>query len=317
MDHLDAEARPVDLVAELTHRCPLGCPYCSNPLTLELGQHELDVMTWSRVFQEAAALGVSNVHLSGGEPGARRDLVDIAAHAREAGLNTHLVTSGVGIATRTLRDLWEAGLDHVHVSFQDSDAMSADRIGGYRSAFQRKYALAAEAGRLGLPLTVNVVVHRANIERVGDMVDLALGLKARRIEIVQVQYYGWALKNRAALLPTAEQVSRAAAAIDALRCRHQGKIAIDMVPDDQTHLVDSCARGSITVTPSGQVLPCPAAESVPGLTFWNVREHSLTDIWANSPAFNAFRGNNFLPHHCSTADFVAVQEDPGYVYRRI
>src|SRR4051812_17504941 len=161
-----------------------------------------------------------HVHLSGGEPGARRDLVDIAANAREAGLTTNLITSGVGITTRTLRDLWEAGLDHIQVSFQDSDAVSADHIAGYRSAFQRKHAVAAEAVRIGLPLAVSVVVHRANIERIGDMVDLALGLKAARIEIVHVQYSGWALKNRAALIPTAEQVERAIAEVVELRRKH-------------------------------------------------------------------------------------------------
>src|SRR6201991_2169200 len=204
---------PLGLLAELTHRCPLGCPYCSNPLVLDPRTGELDAATWARVFREAAALGVLHVHLSGGEPGARLDLVDIAANAREAGLYTNLITSGVGITTRTLRDLWEAGLDHVQVSIQDSDAVSADRIAGYRGAFQRKHALAVEAVRLGLPLTVNLVVHRANIEHLSDMVDLALKLKATRIEIAHVQYYGWALTNRSALMPTAEQVSRAVAEV--------------------------------------------------------------------------------------------------------
>ena len=167
--------KPLGLLAELTHRCPLGCPYCSNPLALEKRDDELDTATWARVFGEAAELGVLQVHLSGGEPGARRDLVEIAASAREAGLYTNLITSGVGITTRTMRDLWEAGLDHVQVSIQDSDAVSADHIAGYKGAFQRKHALAAEAVRLGLPLTINLVVHRANIERIGAMVDLALG----------------------------------------------------------------------------------------------------------------------------------------------
>src|SRR5438128_3405629 len=142
-----ALAPPIGLLAELTHRCPLGCPYCSNPLALEVREDELDTATWERVFSEAAQLGVMHVHLSGGEPGARRDLVEIAASARAAGLYTNLITSGVGIATRTLRDLWEAGLDHVQVSFQDSDAVSSDHIAGYRGAFQRKHALVAEAVR--------------------------------------------------------------------------------------------------------------------------------------------------------------------------
>ena len=297
--------KPLGLLAELTHRCPLGCPYCSNPLALERRDDELDAVTWARVFTEAAALGVLQVHLSGGEPGARRDLVEIAASAREAGLYTNLITSGVGITTRTLRDLWEAGLDHVQVSIQDSDAVSADHIAGYRGAFQRKYALATEAVRLGLLLTVNLVVHRANIERIAAMVDLAIGLKAARIEIAHVQHYGWALQNRAALMPTAEQVKRAVAEVDELRRKHHGRIVIDaVVPDYHARTPKPCVGGwgrrSLNVTPSGRVLPCHAAESIPGLEFWNVRDHSLGEIWALSPAFNAFRGTDFLPEPCAS-----------------
>jgi pyrroloquinoline quinone biosynthesis protein E len=308
--------KPLGLIAELTHRCPLGCPYCSNPLALESRDDELDAGTWSRVFNEAAALGVLHVQLSGGEPGMRRDLVDIAANAREAGLSTNLITSGVGITTRTMRDLWEAGLDHVQVSIQDADAVSADRIAGYRGAFQRKHALAAEAVRLGLPLTVNFVVHRANIERISDMVDLALKLKADRIEIAHVQYYGWALKNRAALMPTVEQVTRAAAEVEELRRKHQGKIVIDAGPPD---CVGGWDRRSFNVTPSGRALPCHAADSIPGLTFWNVRDHALDDIWTNSPAFNAFRGTDALPaqQHAGVVELAAVQQDAPYVYRRM
>lgn len=352
--------KPLGLLAELTHRCPLGCPYCSNPLKLDPRDDELDVATWSRVFTEAAALGVLHVHLSGGEPGARRDLVDIAANAREAGLYTNLITSGVGITTRTLRDLWEAGLDHVQVSIQDADAVSADHIAGYRGAFQRKHALAVEAVRLGLPLTVNLVVHRANIERIADMVDLALALKASRIEIAHVQYYGWALKNRAQLMPTRDQVKRAAVEVEELRAKHHGKIVIDaVVPDYHARLPKPCVGGwgrrSLNITPSGRVLPCHAAEQIPGLEFWNVRDHSLADIWTSSPAFNAFRGTDFLPEPCATcerreidyggcrcqaflltgdaratdpvchksphhdrvAELAAVQEDAAYDYRRM
>lgn len=298
---------PIGLLAELTHRCPLGCPYCSNPLALEPRDDELDAATWARVFKEAAALGVLQVHLSGGEPGARRDLVDIAAHAREAGLYTNLITSGVGIITRTMRDLWEAGLDHVQVSIQDSDAVSADHIAGYRGAFQRKLALAAEAVRLGLPLTVNLVVHRANIERIGAMVDLALKLNAARIEIAHVQYYGWALKNRAALMPERKQVDRAVLEVEALREKHRGRIVIDaVVPDYHARFPKPCVGGwgrrSLNVTPTGRVLPCHAAETIPGIEFWNVRDRSLSEIWTSSPAFNAFRGTDFLPDPCRSCD---------------
>ena len=218
--------KPLGLLAELTHRCPLGCPYCSNPLALDAREDELDTAAWLRVFREAAELGVLQLHLSGGEPGARRDLVELAAGAHVAGLYTNLTTSAVGITEETLGALAKAGLDHVQISIQDSDAATVDRIAGYRGAFAKKRALAAAVVRHNLLLTVNAVVHRANIERIGDMVDLALALGASRIEIAHVQYYGWALKNRAALMPTREQVDRAVVEVEELRQKHQGKICL-------------------------------------------------------------------------------------------
>ena len=294
---------PLGLLAELTHRCPLGCPYCSNPLALEPRSDELDTQSWGRVFNEAAALGVLQVHLSGGEPAARRDLLEITAAARAAGLYTNLITSAVGITADTMRKLAEAGLDHVQISIQDSEPASADHIAGYEGAFARKRALAAEVVGLKLPLTINAVMHRANIDRVGDMVALALALGASRVEIAHAQYYGWALKNRAALMPSAEQVRHAAAAVEELRRRHHGEIVIDaVVPDYYARLPKPCVGGwgrrSLNVTPAGKVLPCHAAESIPGLEFWSVREHSLADIWANSPAFNAFRGTEWMREPC-------------------
>src|SRR5262245_2452400 len=297
--------KPLGLLAELTHRCPLGCPYCSNPLALDPREGELDTTTWLRVFREAAELGVLQVHLSGGEPGARRDLVDITAGAQAAGLYTNLITSAVGITEKTLAALAGAGLDHVQISIQDSDAQSADHIAGYAGAFARKLALAAEVVRHKLLLTVNVVVHRANIDRIAEMVDLALALGASRIEIAHVQYYGWALKNRAALMPTREQVERAAAAVEELRTRHHGRIVIDtVVPDYYARYPKPCVGGwgrrSLNVTPAGKVLPCHAAESITGLEFWNVRDRSLADSWANSPAFNAFRGTAWMKEPCAS-----------------
>ena len=296
---------PLGLLAELTHRCPLGCPYCSNPLALDARDSELDAPTWARVFGEAAALGVLQVHLSGGEPGARRDLPEITAAAHAAGLYTNLITSAVGITEATLRRLADAGLDHVQISIQDSAPQSADRIAGYDGAFARKRALADSVVALKIPLTVNVVVHRANIDRIEDMVALALGLGASRVEIAHVQYYGWALKNRAALMPSAEQVARSADAVERLRRRHHGEIVIDaVVPDYHARLPKPCVGGwgrrSLNVTPSGKVLPCHAAESIPGLEFWSVRDHTLADIWTNSPAFNAFRGTAWMREPCLT-----------------
>jgi pyrroloquinoline quinone biosynthesis protein E len=296
---------PLGLLAELTHRCPLGCPYCSNPLLLDSREDELDTTTWARVLREAAALGVLQVHLSGGEPGARRDLVDITAAAHGAGLYSNLITSAVGITTKTLAALAAAGLDHVQISIQDSDARSADHIAGYDGAFARKRALAAEVVRHNLPLTVNAVMHRANIDRIEAMVDLALELGAARVEIAHVQYYGWALRNRATLMPRRDQVCRAVALVEELRTRHHGRIVIDaVVPDYYARYPKACVGGwgrrSLNVTPSGKVLPCHAAETIPGLQFWNVRDHPLAEIWADSPAFNAFRGNAWMKEPCAS-----------------
>lgn len=298
---------PLGLLAELTHRCPLGCPYCSNPQALEPRQDELSAADWARVFREAAALGVLQVHLSGGEPAARRDLVEIVAAVREANLYGNLITSSVGLRPETLARLAEAGLDHVQISIQDSDEISADRIAGYHGAFARKRALAAEVVRLRLPLTINIVVHRANITRISAMVEMALALGASRVEIAHVQYYGWALKNRAALMPSREQVERAVEQVEELRALHRGRIVIDaVVPDYYARYPKPCVGGwgrrSLNVTPSGRVLPCHAAESIPGLEFWNVREHSLADIWGRSPAFNAFRGTDWMREPCRSCE---------------
>ncbi|HEY2530712.1 MAG TPA: pyrroloquinoline quinone biosynthesis protein PqqE [Xanthobacteraceae bacterium] len=295
--------RPIGLLAELTHRCPLGCPYCSNPLALDPRPAELDTQTWARVFAEAAALGVLQLHLSGGEPGARRDLVELTQAAHTSGLYINLITSAVGITKKTLERLAEAGLDHVQISIQDSEEASADHIAGYQGAFARKRALAAEVVRLNILLTVNVVVHRANIDRIGAMVALARALGASRVEIAHVQYYGWALRNRSALMPSAEQVARAVSTVEQLRQRYHGEIVIDaVVPDYYARFPKPCVGGwgrrSLNVTPAGKVLPCHAAESIPGLQFWSVREHSLADIWANSPAFNAFRGTGWMQEPC-------------------
>jgi pyrroloquinoline quinone biosynthesis protein E len=299
--------RPLGLLAELTHRCPLGCPYCSNPVALESAAGELDAATWARVFREAAELGVLQVHLSGGEPAARRDLTEIAAAARDAGLYVNLITSGVGLTPERLAAAADAGIDHVQISIQDSEAGSADHIAGYAGAFKRKNALAREVRQLGLPLTINMVVHRANIDRLPEMVRLAVNLDASRVEIAHVQYYGWALKNRAALMPTRGQVESATAVLEQLREEHKGRIVIDaVVPDYHARFPKPCLGGwgrrSLNVTPTGKVLPCHAAESIPGLEFWNVREHSLADIWIRSPAFNAFRGTEWMPEVCRSCE---------------
>ena len=294
---------PLGLLAELTHRCPLGCPYCSNPIALDAPQDELDTETWERVFREAAALGVLQVHLSGGEPASRRELAAIVASASSAGLYTNLITSGIGLSEATLHALAHGGLDHVQISIQDCEPAFADRIAGYDDAFVRKRALAERVVKLGLPLTVNIVVHRSNVGRIDGMVELALSLGASRVEIAHVQYYGWKLKNRAALMPTREQALRAVAVVEELRKTHHGRIVIDSaLPDYYARLPKPCMGGwgcrSLNVTPSGKVLPCHAAEVIPELDFWSVRKYSLADIWKQSPAFMAFRGTDCMAEPC-------------------
>jgi pyrroloquinoline quinone biosynthesis protein E len=306
----DAKAEvpaPLGLLAELTHRCPLACPYCSNPLTFDDRADELDVATWARVFREAAAMGVLQIHLSGGEPASRRDLVDIAAAAHDAGLYTNLITSAIGLDRPRLARLKEVGLDHVQLSLQDVYAESADRIAGYPGAHVRKLAFAQTVRELEFALTVNTVIHRANIDRVADLVEMAASLGAGRVEIAHAQYYGWALRNRQALMPTREQVTHAMQEMESIRPRYQGRLVIDLVvPDYYARRPKACmggwARRSLNVTPSGRVLPCHAAESIPGLQFWSVRDHSLQDIWRRSPAFQAFRGTDWMPEPCRSCE---------------
>ena len=298
---------PLGLLAELTHRCPLACPYCSNPLALDGRADELDVPTWARVFREAAAMGVLQVHLSGGEPASRRDLLEIVAAARDAGLYTNLITSAIGLDAARLERLKAAGLDHVQLSLQDVDADSADRIAGYAGAHTRKMAFAQSVVRLGLALTVNAVIHRANIDRVAALVETAASLGAGRVEIAHAQYYGWALRNRQALMPTREQVHRAMQEAEALRARYAGRLVIDMVvPDYYARRPKPCMGGwasrSLNVTPSGRVLPCHAAETIPDLEFWSVRDRSLAEIWRDSPAFRAFRGTDWMREPCRSCD---------------
>lgn len=295
---------PIGLLAELTHRCPLRCPYCSNPLELDHRAQEMDTATWKRVFSEAAALGVLHVHLSGGEPTARPDIVELTAHCAELGLYTNLITAGVGAADARLEALAEAGLDHVQLSVQAATAQIAEHIGGLAGAHARKRDFARHVVALGLPLTVNAVIHRANIAEVGDIIDLAVAMQAKRVEIAHTQYYGWAQRNRAALMPTRAEADASIALVEEARQRLKGRIVIDLVvPDYYSAYPKPCnggwARRTFNVTPSGRVLPCHAAETIPHLEFWSVREHTLADAWLNSPAFNAYRGTGWMPEPCS------------------
>ncbi|HXZ00216.1 MAG TPA: pyrroloquinoline quinone biosynthesis protein PqqE [Stellaceae bacterium] len=300
-------APPLALLAELTHRCPLRCPYCSNPLELERASAELDQATWQRVLSEAAALGTLQVHFSGGEPLVRRDLAALVRHAGAVGLYSNLITSGVLLDRARLAELVEAGLEHVQLSFQDSDAVSADRIAGLAEAHVKKLAAAALVREAGLPLTVNAVMHRQNLERLPEMIELALKLGAGRLEVAHVQYYGWALANRRALLPTEAQLERATSVVAEARVRLKGILTIDyVVPDYYARRPKACMGGwgrqFLNVSPAGKVLPCHAAESLPGFEFPSVHAASLTEIWYRSEAFNRFRGTAWMPEPCHSCE---------------
>ena len=298
---------PLALLAELTHRCPLQCPYCSNPLELERASNELDTETWKRVITEAAEMGMHQIHFSGGEPTVRKDLEDLIEHATDAGLYTNLITSGVLIDEVRLRKFAELGLEHVQVSFQDTEAGNADRIGGYKGGHVKKIAIAKKIRDAGLALTINAVVHRQNIEHVKDFIDMSVELGAERLEVAQVQYYGWALKNRAAFIPTYQQLTDTTKIVEEARIRLKGILAIDyVVPDYYAKRPKTCmggwARRFMNVNPAGLALPCHAAESIPSLKFDSVRDNSLSWIWENSSSFKQYRGTAWMPEPCQSCD---------------
>src|SRR4029077_11754022 len=319
--------RPYALLAEITYRCPLHCPYCSNPVAASLceaprrppafaevsagkqgGRYnngELTTEEWKRVIREAAALGVLQIGFSGGEPLARRDLVELIRAAREAKLYTNLITSGIGSDDDRLRALGDAGLDSIQLSFQSDESSLADEIAGAR-AHERKLDVAAKIRAAGIPLSLNFVIHRQNIDRLPQIIDLAEALGTERMELANVQFYGWAVRNRAALLPTREQVDRARDVAIAAKARLAGKIDIFYVlPDYYETRPKPCLNGwgrrYLTVNPIGDVLPCPTASSaIPDLRFENVRARSLDWIWQESESFNRFRGTQWMPEPCQS-----------------
>ena len=300
-------APPLGLIAELTHRCPLQCPYCSNPLDLARAAAELDTACWLRVLDQAAEIGVLQVHFTGGEPLARRDLAELVAHAAKRGLYTNIITSGVTLDDRAMAALMQAGIDHIQLSFQDVDPAENDRFGGSPGAFARKQAAAARIRQAGLPLTLNFVIHRANAGRVAQMIAMAEVLQADRTEIAHVQYYGWGLVNRAALLPTLAQLREATACVDEARARLSGRMVIDyVVPDYHAARPKACMGGwaqrFINIAPSGLAMPCHAAETLPGFVFPSVRDTSLADIWTKSDAFLRFRGTGWMKEPCRSCD---------------
>ncbi len=294
--------RPYGLLAELTYRCPLHCPYCSNPMNLAQFGDELTLDEWTRVLAEARELGVLQLHLSGGEPLQRRDLVEIVTHARHLGFYTNLITSALGLTPEKAKQLKQAGLDHVQISIQAADAELSDRVAGTPS-YHRKVAAARMVLALGFPLTLNYVLHRHNIDQVGELIGLAEEIGANRVELANTQYYGWALHNRATLMPTRAQLDRIEPIVRAAIARLKGQMQILYVfPDYYSEYPKPCMGGwgsrQLTLRPNGDVLPCQAADQIPGLTVENVRRRTLAWIWDESPMLNHFRGLDWMQEPC-------------------
>ena len=298
---------PLAVLAELTHRCPLQCPYCSNPLDLERAAGEMTTSEWCDAIRQAGALGCMQIHFSGGEPTVRPDLETLVAEAVAAGLYTNLITSGVLCDRARLERLASAGLEHVQLSFQGATSDIGNRIGGHVGGHEKKLLFARHVRETGLPLTANFVVHRQNLHQLDAMIEMAVEIGAERAEIANVQYYGWALQNRAALMPSRAQLEFMIAQVSAARERLKGVMAIDFVaPDYYARRPKACMGGwgrrFLNISPSGKVLPCHAAESITTLAFDNVRERPLADIWLHSPAFQAFRGTDWMPQPCRSCD---------------
>ncbi|MBI5512899.1 MAG: pyrroloquinoline quinone biosynthesis protein PqqE [Deltaproteobacteria bacterium] len=303
---LDGQGRPLWLLCELTYACPLACPWCSNPLDFDRLGPELSTAEWRRVLAEARALGALQLGFSGGEPCLRKDLEELVAHGDELGYYTNLITSGLGLTGARLARLKEAGLRQVQLSLQACDPELGDRMVGGRAA-AHKLAIAREIKAQGFPVVLNVPLSRDNIDQVDGILALAEELGVEFLELANVQYYNWALVNRAELLPTRAQLAKAEASVAAARQRLGRRMTLYyVVPDYHDGRPKACMNGwgsiHLTIGPDGAALPCQEARAVKSLEFPNVREHALAWIWRDSPAFNAFRGDAWMKDPCRSCD---------------
>jgi pyrroloquinoline quinone biosynthesis protein E len=303
---MSATSNPLALIAELTHRCPLHCVYCSNPQELQTREMELSTSDWSRVFQEAANLGVLQADLTGGEPLARTDILELVRAARAAGLYVNLITSGLPLDEARLDALVAAGLDHFQLSFQGATEEIAEEISGGKTHAQKLRVLDWLKTRR-VAVTLNFVVHRRNIDQLEKMLGIAESSSATRVEFANVQYYGWAFANRAALLPTRQQLDNSLVVLKQAQERSRGKIRVEyVVPDYYAKYPKACVGGwgrkLVLIAPNGDALPCHAAKVIPGLSFENVKNRSLSEIWSSSEAFQKFRGQEWMQQPCRSCD---------------
>ncbi len=301
-----AITNPLALIAELTHRCPLHCVYCSNPLELQACSTELSTEDWSRLFREAAALGVLQADFTGGEPLTRADILDLIRAARAAGLYVNLITSGLPLDESRLEALVQAGLDHFQLSFQGAREEIAEEISGTK-AHAQKLRVLEWLKHHRVAVTLNFVIHRRNIDQLPEMLSLAESSSATRVEFANVQYYGWAFANRDSLLPTREQLTQSIDFLKKSQERLAGKIKVEyVVPDYYAKYPKPCmggwARKLMLITPAGDALPCHAAKVIPGLSFENVKDRALREIWQDSEAFQKFRGQSWMQEPCKTCD---------------
>lgn len=296
---------PLWLLAELTYRCPLQCPYCSNPLDYAQHKNELTTQEWFDVFDQARQMGAVQLGFSGGEPLVRQDLEQLVEHAHQLGFYTNLITSGMGLTEQRIANLKQAGLDHIQISFQASDSVVNDALAGSKHAFEQKYEMCRLVKKYDYPMVLNFVIHRHNIDQIDQIIELCLELNADTVELAICQFYGWAFLNRQGLLPTQEQLIRAERITNEYREKlkaqnHHCKL-IFVVPDYYEERPKACMNGwgkiFFTVAPDGMALPCHAARQLP-ISFPNVREQKLSDIWYKSTGFNHFRGDAWMPEGC-------------------
>ncbi len=294
------------LLAELTYKCPLQCPYCSNPLDYAAHSQELTTEDWQRVLSQARKMGAVQLGLSGGEPLTRQDLEQIVRLARDLGYYSNLITSGYGLTEERIMALKSAGLDHIQISIQASSADLSDHLAGTKS-FAHKKQVAHLVKKHGYPMVLCVVLHRQNIHQMADILAMAEELGADYLELANTQYYGWAHVNRDALLPTQEQFVQAEAIAQAFKEKVAGKMKIYyVVPDFYEGRPKACMNGwgttFLTIAPDGVALPCHSARELPGLNCPNVKDFSIEDIWKESKAFNFFRGFAWMQEPCRSCD---------------
>jgi PqqA peptide cyclase len=297
---------PLWLLAELTYKCPLHCVFCYNPTDYTRYQRELSTQEWVDVLTQARALGAAQLGFSGGEPLVRDDLEELVAEAHRLGYYTNLITSGVGLNETRAQKLKDAGLDHIQLSFQDSTRELNDFLSHTRT-FELKKKVAALIKAHDWPMVMNCVLHKHNLPHVDKIIDMALELGAEYLELANTQYYGWALQNRAHLLPTHQQLVDAEAVVQRYREKMGNRCKVlFVVPDYFEERPKACMNGwgkvFLSIAPDGTAMPCHNAGSLPGLDLPNVREQRLDHIWRDSSAFNRFRGNAWMKEPCNTCD---------------